>query len=65
MSLKYFSSGFFCLAERNHLCNFGRGHYGEHSLIYEIILNLNLWSRLRKKLWTITIALLEHLVEVC
>ena len=26
----------FCSAERNHLLNFGRGHYGEH--ICEIIL---------------------------
>ena len=33
----------FCLAERNRLFNFGRGHYGEH--IYEIILNLDLWFR--------------------
>ena len=27
------------LAVYNHLCNFGRGHYGEHSC--EIILNLD------------------------
>ena len=28
-----------CSAERNHLCNFGRGHYRKHSC--EIILNLD------------------------
>ena len=28
----------FCLAERNNLCNFGRGYYKEQ--FYEIILNL-------------------------
>ena len=22
-----------CSAEQNHLCNFGRGHYGEHSCV--------------------------------
>ena len=33
----------FCLAERNHLCNFGRGHYGKHSC--EIILNLDQWLK--------------------
>ena len=26
---------------RNHMCNFGRGHYGKHSS--EIILNLDQW----------------------
>ena len=31
--------------ERNHLCNFARGHYGEHSI--EIILNLGQWFRRR------------------
>ena len=31
----------FCLAEWNHLCNFGRGHYEEH--FCEIILNLEQW----------------------
>ena len=29
----------FCLAERNHLCNFGRAHYGKHSCA--ISLNLD------------------------
>ena len=32
-----------CSVERNHICNFCRGHYGEHSC--EIILNLNQWFR--------------------
>ena len=32
-----------CSVEWNHLCNFGRGHYGEHSC--EIILNLDQWFR--------------------
>ena len=31
------------LAERNHLCNFGRGQYGEHSC--ESILYLEKWFR--------------------
>ena len=31
----------FCTAERNHLCNFGRGYYNEPFL--EIILNLGQW----------------------
>ena len=35
----------FCLAERNHLCNFGRGYYEEQ--LWEIILNLNQWFRRR------------------
>ena len=30
-------------AEQNHLCNFGRGHHGEH--FCEIILNLDQWLR--------------------
>ena len=34
-----------CSAEQNHLCNFGRGHYGEHS--HEIILNLGQWFKRR------------------
>ena len=41
-----------CSAEPNHLCNFGRGHYGEHS--FEII-NLDQRfrrCRLKKKLHT-------------
>ena len=29
--------------ERNHLCNFERGHNGEHSC--EVILNLDQWFR--------------------
>ena len=33
----------FCLAERNHLCNFGRGHNVEPSC--EILLNLAQWFR--------------------
>ena len=43
-----------CLVEQNHLCNFGRGHYGEPSC--EVILNLDQWFRrrchLKKRLWT-------------
>ena len=35
----------FCLPERNHLCNFGRGFYDEQ--FYEIILNLGQWFRRR------------------
>ena len=35
----------FCLAERNHLCNFGRGYYEEQ--FWEIILNLDQWFRRR------------------
>ena len=31
------------MTEQNPLCNFGRWHYGEHSL--EIILNLDQWFR--------------------
>ena len=38
--------------ERNHLCNFERGHHGEHS--YEVIWNLDKWllrrCRLKKML---------------
>ena len=33
----------FCSAERNHLCNFGRGCYEEQ--FCEIILNSSLWFR--------------------
>ena len=33
----------FCSAERNHLCNFGRGYYEEQ--FCEITLNLGLWLR--------------------
>ena len=35
----------FCLVERNHLCNFGRGYYEEQ--FFEIILNLGQWFRRR------------------
>ena len=35
----------FLLAERNHLCNFGRGQYGVHSC--ESILYLDKWFRKR------------------
>ena len=35
----------FCSAERNHLCNFGKGHYEKQ--FCEIILNLDQWSRSR------------------
>ena len=35
----------FCSAERNHLCNFGRGHQKEQ--FCEIILNLDQWFRMR------------------
>ena len=35
----------FCLAECNHLCNFGRGYYEEQ--FNEIILNLGQWFRSR------------------
>ena len=41
----------FCLAEWNHSCNFGKGHYGEHSC--EGIINLDQLfrrCRLKKKL---------------
>ena len=31
----------FCPAERNHLCDFGKGHYDEQ--FCEIILNLDQW----------------------
>ena len=34
-----------CSVERNNLCNFERGHHGEHSC--EFILNLNQWFRRR------------------
>ena len=33
----------FCLAQPNHLCNFGRGLYEEH--FCEIIFNLDQWLR--------------------
>ena len=33
----------FCSAERNHVCNFGRGYQEEQ--FYEIILNLGQWFR--------------------
>ena len=36
---------FCCSAERNHLCNFGRGHYEEQ--LCEMILNLDQWFRRR------------------
>ena len=39
-----------CLAEQNHLCNFGSGHYGEH--LSENILNLDKWLRRRCHLKT-------------
>ena len=32
-----------CSVERNHLCNFERGHHGEHSC--EVLLNLDQWFR--------------------
>ena len=35
----------FCSAERNHLCNFGRGYHEEQ--FCEIILNLDQWFRRR------------------
>ena len=35
----------FCSAERNHLCSFGRGYYGEQ--FCEIISNLGQWFRRR------------------
>ena len=35
----------FCSAERNHLCNFGRGYQEER--FCKIILNLDLWFRRR------------------
>ena len=31
----------FCSVEQNHLCNFGRGYYGEEFCV--IILNLDQW----------------------
>ena len=38
----------FCSAERNHLCNFGRGYQEEQ--FCEIILNLDQWFRRRYNL---------------
>ena len=38
----------FCSAERNHLCNYGRGYYKKH--FCEIILNLGQWFRRRCRL---------------
>ena len=38
----------FYLMEPNHLCNFERGHYGEHSC--EIICNSDQWFRRRCRL---------------
>ena len=38
----------FCSAERNYLCNFGRGYYEEQ--FCEIILNLDQWFRNRCRL---------------
>ena len=35
----------FCLAERNHLCNFGR--WSQEKQFFEIILNLGQWFRRR------------------
>ena len=32
-----------CSTERNHLCDFDRGHYGKH--LWEIILNLDKWGQ--------------------
>ena len=34
-----------CLVEQNHLCNFDRGHHGEHSC--EVISNADQWFRRR------------------
>ena len=41
----------FCSAERNHLCNFGRGYHEEQ--FCEIILNLNLRRRCILKIFLI------------
>ena len=35
----------FCFLEWNHLCNFGRRHYGDQ--FFEIILILGQWFRMR------------------
>ena len=35
----------FCSVQRDHLCNFGRGHYEKH--YFEIISNLDKWFRRR------------------
>ena len=35
----------FCLAEWNHLCNFGRGQYEEHLCEITCILNRDQWFR--------------------
>ena len=64
-----------CSVPQNHLCNFGRGHHGEHS--FEVILNLDQWFRkrcyLKKKVYgrrthdgqrLITIAHLEPSAQV-
>ena len=37
-------------AERNHLCNFGRGHYDKH--FFEFISNLGQWFRGRFLIWS-------------
>ena len=43
----------FCSAERNHLCNFGRGYYEEQ--FCKIILNLDqwLWRKCQLKIFLI------------
>ena len=38
----------FCSAERNRLCNYGRGYYEKQ--FFEIILNLGQWFRKRCRL---------------
>ena len=38
----------FCSVKRNHLCNFGRGHYEEH--FCKFVSNLGQWFRRRCRL---------------
>ena len=46
--IKSLGSGDIASVERNHLCNFERGHHREHSC--EVILYLNQWFRRRCRL---------------
>ena len=49
-----------CLADRKHLCNFGRGHHDEH--FYEFILNFDQCFRRRCRLKIFHIRVLEALL---
>ena len=57
-----------CLVEQNHLCNFERGHYGEHSC--EVIWNLDQWFRRRCRLktfliWSFSSPFVRQSVNLC